>query len=142
MNRHFTALFAAFFLTVAGVAYAESPNLEPGEWQFEHVTSVEGQEMIPPQTDNVRQCVTREDVASAENFLESGENCEVQRLSVTRDQLSYDMVCIEAGMRVEMQAELNFAGTRMHGEMRANLDSPMGEMLLLTRLSGERIGDC
>ena len=142
MNRNFTALFAAFFLTVAAVAYAEAPNLEPGEWQFEHVTSIEGQDMIRPQTDHVRQCVTREDVASAENFLETGENCEVQRLSVTRDQLSYDMVCIEAGMRVEMQAELNFAGTRMHGEMRANLDSPMGEMLLLTRLSGERIGDC
>jgi hypothetical protein len=41
-----------------------------------------------------------------------------------------------------MRAELQFMGDRLEGQMTANLESPMGPLVMRTDITGERIGDC
>ena len=54
------AIAALVALPVA--AWAETPNITPGSWEFVSTTTVTGDMPIPDQTDTEQQCITQEDL--------------------------------------------------------------------------------
>ncbi|MCG5514530.1 MULTISPECIES: DUF3617 family protein [unclassified Ectothiorhodospira] len=135
-------LTTAMVLLVPLAAQADELDLQPGQWEFTNVTGVEGDTPFPEQTHTSTECITAEDVARGPDFLQVEDNCEVTNMDMTSTTMTYDMVCTEEGMEVDMRAELQFMGDRLEGQMTANLESPMGPLVMRTEITGERIGDC
>lgn len=135
------ALAAVFALPLA--AQAETPNLTPGEWEFVSVTQVDADMDIPEQTNNDRQCITQEELDSADfGFIEEEEGCELLNQDINADSLSYSMVCRADGGEANIEGEMRFMGERIEGDVEIFTQSPMGEMTMNTHIEGERLGDC
>ncbi|MYL23843.1 DUF3617 family protein [Halomonas alkaliantarctica] len=135
------AVAALFALPLA--AQAETPNLTPGNWEFVSVTQIDADMAIPEQTDTDRQCITQEELDSADfGFIEEEEGCELLNQDINADGLSYSMVCRADGGEATIDGEMRFMGERVEGDVEIFTQSPMGEMTMNTHIEGERIGDC
>ncbi|MDX5979083.1 DUF3617 domain-containing protein [Vreelandella sp. 21] len=133
----------AAFLAFPMVAQAETPNVKPGEWEFVSVTSMSGDMQIPDQTETERQCITQEELDSAEfGFIEEEEGCELLSQDMNADGLSYSMVCRADGGEATIDGEMRFMGEQIEGNVDIFTQSPMGELTMNTVIEGERIGNC
>lgn len=140
MIRH---MAVAAFLAFPMVAQAETPNVTPGEWEFVSVTSMSGDMQIPDQTETERQCITQEELDSAEfGFIEEEEGCELLNQDMNADGLSYSMVCRADGGEATIDGEMRFMGEQIEGGVDIFTQSPMGELTMNTVIEGERIGNC
>ncbi|CAH1045313.1 DUF3617 domain-containing protein [Halomonas sp. TD01] len=140
MIRH---MAVAAFLAFPMVAQAETPNVTPGEWEFVSVTSMSGDMQIPDQTETERQCITQEELDSAEfGFIEEEEGCELLNQDMNADGLSYSMVCRADGGEATIDGEMRFMGEQIEGNVDIFTQSPMGELTMNTVIEGERIGNC
>jgi len=140
MIRH---MAVAAFLAFPMVAQAETPNVTPGEWEFVSVTSMSGDMQIPDQTQTERQCITQEELDSAEfGFIEEEEGCELLSQDMNADGLSYSMVCRADGGEATIDGEMRFMGEQIEGSVDIFTQSPMGELTMNTVIEGERIGNC
>lgn len=140
MIRH---MAVAAFLAFPMVAQAETPNVTPGEWEFVSVTSMSGDMQIPDQTETERQCITQEELDSAEfGFIEEQEGCELLSQDMNADGLSYSMVCRADGGEATIDGEMRFMGEQIEGNVDIFTQSPMGELTMNTVIEGERIGNC
>ncbi|MBR9926337.1 MAG: DUF3617 family protein [Gammaproteobacteria bacterium] len=133
----------AAFLAFPMVAQAETPNVTPGEWEFVSVTSMSGDMQIPDQTQTERQCITQEELDSAEfGFIEEEEGCELLSQDMNADGLSYSMICRADGGEATIDGEMRFMGEQIEGNVDIFTQSPMGELNMNTVIEGERIGNC
>ncbi|MGO2009831.1 MAG: DUF3617 domain-containing protein [Vreelandella alkaliphila] len=140
MIRH---MAVAAFLAFPMVAQAETPNVTPGEWEFVSVTSMSGDMQIPDQTETERQCITQEELDSAEfGFIEEEEGCELLSQDMNADGLSYSMICRADGGEATIDGEMRFMGEQIEGNVDIFTQSPMGELTMNTVIEGERIGNC
>ncbi|TVP49279.1 MAG: DUF3617 family protein [Halomonas sp.] len=125
------------------VALAETPNVTAGEWEFVSTTSISGEMEIPDQTETERQCITQEELDSAEfGFIEEEEGCELLDQTMTEDGLSYSMVCRAEGGEATIDGEMRFMGERIEGNVDIHTQSPMGELSMNTVIEGEYLGEC
>lgn len=132
---------ALLTLFLAFPVLAVQPNIEPGQWEYTNVMRAEGVPM-PEQRSTNRECITIEDVERGAAFVEDAEECEVSNLNLTRDRGSYNMVCTEEGVEMDMDVDMRFMGTTTEGTIRMDVETPMGPMRMHMELSGRRIGDC
>lgn len=133
----------AAFLAFPMVALAETPNVTPGEWEFVSVTTISGDMQIPDQTETERQCITQDELDSAEfGFIEEEEGCELLNQDINADALSYSMMCRAEGGEATIDGEMRFMGEQIEGTVDIFTQSPMGELTMQTVIEGERIGDC
>ncbi|MDP3533834.1 DUF3617 family protein [Halomonas sp. M1] len=133
----------AAFLAFPMVALAETPNVTPGEWEFVSVTTMSGEMQIPDQTETERQCITQDELDSAEfGFIEEEAGCELLNQDMNADGLSYSMVCRAEGGEATIDGEMRFMGEQIEGTVDIFTQSPMGELTMQTVIEGERIGDC
>lgn len=140
MIRH---MAVAAFLAFPMVAQAETPNVTPGEWEFVSVTSMSGDMQIPDQTETERQCISQEELDSAEfGFIEEEEGCELLSQDMNADGLSYSMVCRADGGEATIDGDMRFMGEQIEGNVDIFTQSPMGELTMNTVIEGERIGNC
>lgn len=134
---------AALALGLATVAFAETPNVEPGLWQYENTMTFSGDVPIPDQNQTSEECVTAEDIAEGDAFLEDVDECEVTHKDVRRDGMDYSMICTQPdGTRMTMNAEMQFAGDSASGTINGDMETPMGAMQMTITVNGKRIGDC
>jgi hypothetical protein len=133
--------FAATLLGFSVAAFADQPNVQPGQWEFTSTTSFIGMPM-PEQTLTSSECVTAEDISEGFAFDVDVENCVMEKMDKRPDGMNYTMVCREDGVEMVMEAELRFMGDRTEGTMNARTMTPMGPMNMRTVLEGRRIGDC
>lgn len=125
------------------VAWAETPNVTAGEWEFTSTTSISGEMEIPDQTETERQCITQEELDGAEfGFIEEEEGCELLDQQMTEDGLSYSMVCRAEGGEATIDGEMRFMGERIDGSVDILTQSPMGELSMNTVIAGEYLGEC
>ncbi|TVP86555.1 MAG: DUF3617 family protein [Thioalkalivibrio sp.] len=123
-------------------ALAVEPNIQPGEWELNSVTTFPGTPM-PEQRETSRECVTAEDVADGLAFDMDVEGCEITDMDLREEGMTYSMSCQDdEGFEMTMDAELLFMGDRTEGTMEANMLTPMGPMEMQMELDGRRIGDC
>lgn len=134
------ALAAATILPLT--ALAVEPNIQPGEWELNSMTTFPGTPM-PEQTESSRECVTEEDIAEGLAFDVDVEGCEITDMDLRDDGMTYSMSCQDdEGFEMTMDAELHFLGDRTEGTMEAQMRTPMGPMEMRMELDGRRIGDC
>ncbi len=128
---------------LASAAYAETPNLDPGLWETSATMRGEGGFPMPEQNHTSTDCMTEEDIAGGDAFFDDVDQCEFQRREIRRDGADFEMTCSDpSGMNMDMTASMKFHGDTSEGTIRANLDTPMGAMTMVTTLEGRRIGDC
>lgn len=122
--------------------FATEPNIQPGEWELNSVTTFPGTPM-PEQRESSRECVTAEDLARGLAFDVDVEGCEITDQELRANGMTYSMSCRgEEGFDMTMDAEMHFLGDRTEGTMDAHMLTPMGPMQMQMRLEGHRIGDC
>ncbi|MGY4878296.1 DUF3617 domain-containing protein [Vreelandella aquamarina] len=139
----FRFFVAAAALTLPFAAQAESPNVMPGQWEFTSVTQIQADVDIPDQTDTERQCITQEELDSADfGFIAEEEGCELLDQSMDVNGLSYSMVCRADEGEASIDGEMRFMGERIEGDIEIVTESPMGAMTMSTSIEGEHLGDC
>ncbi|WFM70190.1 DUF3617 family protein [Halomonas sp. CKK8] len=139
----FRPLLAGLLLALPLAAVAESPNIEPGHWEFTSTTSVQGDLPIPDQTETHQECIAQGDIDDEEfSFIEEEEGCELLEHAVTVDGLDYRMVCRAEGGEADIVGRMDFLGERVEGNVDILVDSPAGQLNMTTRMEGRRIGDC
>jgi len=139
----FRPLLAGLLLALPLAAVAESPNIEPGQWVFTNTTSVRGDLPIPDQTETHEECIAQGDIDDAAfRFIEEEEGCELLEHEVTVDGLDYRMICRAEGGEANIVGRMDFLGERVEGNVDILVDSSAGELNMVTRMEGERIGDC
>lgn len=140
-NRH---LVLALVLSVPLAGYAETPNMEPGQWEYVNKTSFEGQMGIPDQEHNHSECVTLEQLERGRAFLEDmPDECEISNMEMGRSAMSYDMACTQpGGTRMDMNFDMQFMGDRVEGQVTGVMETPMGKMNMNVDVEGSRVGDC
>ncbi len=136
-------LAAALALGLATVAVAETPNIEPGLWKYENSMTFSGDVPIPDQNQSSEECVTAEDIAEGDAFLDDVDECEITHKDLRSDGMTYSMLCTQPdGTEMTMDAEMAFAGTSASGTIEGTMETQMGAMEMTIEVSGERIGDC
>ncbi|PAU77986.1 DUF3617 domain-containing protein [Halomonas salipaludis] len=137
------ALASAALLALPLAALAESPNLEPGEWEFTSTTTVEGDFPIPDETDTHRECLTQDAIDEANSaFIQEEEGCEFLEQEASSESMSYRMSCQGEGGEAMVVGEMRYFSDRMEGDMQVDTTTPMGDMVMNTSMQGERLGDC
>lgn len=132
---------AAMMLPLA--AWAESPNLLPGEWEFTSKTTVEGDLPIPDDSETNRECLTQETIDEANaDFIQEEEGCELLEHSADRDSMSYTMSCTGEGGEATVTGNMRYMEDRAEGSMRMETATPVGDLVMDTEIEGQRIGDC
>ncbi len=138
-----TAITAAALLALGTSAMAESPNLEPGMWEYNNKMTFQSDVPIPDQEHTNQECVTLEDIERGDAFLEDVEECDITHQDIRSDGMDYSMVCRGPdGTEMTMDATMHFHGDRANGTIKGQMETPMGPMEMTIEMSGERIGDC
>lgn len=138
-----TCLFALPLAALPFAAQADTPNIQPGEWEYTHTTVMDGPHDMPEQVETHTECVTAEDLERGEDLIEAPEDCTLESVSMDADGMEYTMTCAGPdGSSARMEASMQFYGDRTEGEMHTQIDTPMGPMDVEVKVEGQRIGDC
>ncbi len=137
-------LIAGLAMSLFTLAQAETPNIEPGQWEYETRMTVEAGFPVPEQTDTHSDCVTAEDIAQADTFMGDMDmdECDVTREEMRRDGANYEMVCQVDGMTMNMTMDMTFMGDRSEALIVSNAETPMGPMKSTIEMTGRRVGEC
>ncbi len=139
----FRPLITSLLLALPLTAVAESPNIEPGQWEFTSTTSVQGDMPIPDQTETHQECIAQGEIDDEEfSFIEEEEGCELLEHEVTVEGLDYRMVCRAEGGEANIAGRMDFLGERVEGNVDILVDSAAGEINMTTVMEGQRIGEC
>jgi hypothetical protein len=134
---------AAILAGTTMVAIADQPNINPGMWEYTTTMSFQSDFPIPDQSDTRTECVTAEDIAEGDTFIEEMEGCDLTRRDLTRDRLDYVMECrAPDGTTMRMEANVEFNGDSSTGHVTGDMETPMGPMKMDIRMLGRRTGDC
>ena len=139
------ACVVALLITAPALVSAETPNINPGQWEYETtMTMSAGGQAMPARTMKNKDCVRQEDVTDPDLFGgDELKDCEVSELVQSRSRLRYTLSCPGPdGSPYTMSADLKLQGDTMEGTMTGDMKSPMGPMNMRMELSGKRIGDC
>jgi len=124
-------------------AVAEDPNINPGSWQYDTTMSFESEMPIPDQQNTSTECVTAEDVAEGDAFINDMDGCEVTHRDMRSDGMDYAMECQSPdGTVVNMEASMQFNGDTASGTINGDMASPMGPVKMVIEMEGKRVGDC
>lgn len=137
------ALVATSLLGLALSAQAETPNIEPGMWEYNNKMSFQSDFPIPDQEHTSEECVTLDDIERGDAFLDDVDECEITRKEMRRDGMDYAMVCHNPdGTEMTMDAKMQFNGETASGLINGQMQTPMGDMSMQIEMQGRRIGDC
>jgi hypothetical protein len=144
LTRFTQALIGALGLITAALAMAETPNVQPGQWEYQTRIAVEAPFPVPEQNDTSTDCVSEEDVAEADTFMGDMdvEECQITHEEMNRDSAHYEMVCEADGLTMDMTLDLKFMGDRSEGLIVSQAETPMGPMKTTIEMTGRRIGEC
>ncbi|MFP4263137.1 MAG: DUF3617 domain-containing protein [Halomonas sp.] len=136
-------VLAGLLLALPLTALAETPNIEPGEWEFTSSTSASGDMPNPDQTETTRECIAQGDLDDPDfQMIEEEEGCELLEHNVTADGMEYRMACDADGGQADIVGHMDFLGETSEGQVEITVDSQMGKMEMVTEVEGRRIGDC
>ena len=135
--------FGALVASLSVTALAEEPNINPGSWQYDSTMSFQSEMPIPDQQNSSTECVTAEDVAQGDAFVNDMDGCEITHRDMRRDGMDYAMECQSPdGTVVTMDASMKFNGDTASGTINGDMESPMGPVKMVIQMEGKRLGDC
>jgi hypothetical protein len=129
-------------LLLGMTATASAQSLEPGEWEFNAVTS---SPLFPGGQSTVfKRCITREDADNPERWMarqsETGE-CKLTPVEKTSSSMKWDVFCPKTNMRGSGVARITGPG-RLESELRMTSEFQGYRVQMNTRTSGKRVGSC
>jgi hypothetical protein len=133
-------LALALFLVLPVPAFSQ--GLEPGEWEFNAVTS---SPLLPGgQTSVFRRCIRKEDAENPERWMARQSQagpCQLTPGEKSEDSMQWDVSCPKSNMRGHGVARLTGRGTVvsdlwMTGELQGY------RVETYTKTSGRRVGPC
>jgi hypothetical protein len=142
-----TLVATAAALLASSIALSDEapprPNLNPGLWAYTSTMTFDAEMPFPDQTETTQECVTEEDLARGNPFMDLGDECTVTEQDLRADGMDYTMVCSGPdGGEVSMQTSMSFNGDTASGSMRTALELPIGPVQATISIEGERLGDC
>lgn len=144
-----TLILTTAAAAIAGLAMADTPSINPGQWETTTTTSValdmNGQAMnMPGQTMSSSDCISEEDAEfSAEQFAQEG--CTVSNFQSDSTSASFDMSCSQNGVAMNgtMSVEADSDGNGYTGAFDIAGNAPgMGDMKVNGVVTGKRTGTC
>lgn len=118
-------LLAGALLLLPLAALAETPNINPGLWEYTHTMTIEGGPQMPPQVHKNQECITQADLQEAYKVVEVPEGCTLENLNMHAGGAEYTMSCIdETGTTMSMQAEMQFMGDRSLAILYSSMETP------------------
>ena len=133
----------AFLFLTSGTLAAQ--GLEPGEWEFNAVTTVTNSPPLPgEQTSVFRRCIKREDADDPERWMARQSQtgpCQLTPGEKTEDSMLWTVSCPKSNMRGHGVARLTGRGTVvsdlwMTGQFQGY------RVETYTKTSGRRVGPC
>lgn len=143
--RKLKACALSVLIAVPALASAETPNINPGQWEYSNTMRMTaGGNAMPAQKTRNKDCVRKEDITDPDLFGgDELKNCDVSELEQSRSRLRYTLSCPGPdGSPYTMTADIKLQGDTMEGTMTGDMKSPMGPMKMRMELTGKRIGDC
>jgi len=139
-----SATVTGLLLALSATLSAQEPNLNPGLWETDtSVTFKSEQFSLPVQTDQRKECLTREKIARGLALLDDAEECDFTHKDLRADGMDYRMTCTDPSMgTAELEGSFEFNGDSASGQMSGVLLSPMGKMDMSSEVSARRVGDC
>lgn len=143
MSRPLLVAVVCIALPLAALAQEQTPNLEPGQWKFTSVSSVEGNLPIPEQTEQYQECLTQQKIDEGTvGALDDDENCSVIEKNATQDGLQFRLSCQQGDASATIEGDMRYAGDRLDGDMRVESSTAAGNIVMNTTIEGQRLGDC
>ena len=133
-------LALALFLVLPVPAFSQ--GLEPGEWEFNAVTS---SPLLPGgQTSVFRRCIRKEDAENPERWMARQSQtgpCQLTPGEKTEDSMQWDVSCPKTNMRGHGVARLTGRGTVV-SDLWMTGDIQGYRVETYTKTSGRRVGPC
>lgn len=127
------------FLIITAVPCAAF-EFNPG--QYEITSSVEMPGMpagsIPAQT--MVQCMTQKDPVPKTG--DAGQDCKIKNIKQSGNTMTWDMECVQQGQKITSQGQMTFSKDKFKGTSTIHMGPEAGNMTVVTRISGTRLGDC
>ena len=140
MIRRTKAVALPFLAVFAASAWGQA--LEPGEWEFNAITSSplfnKSQSMV------FKRCVTAEDAANPERWMarhSEKNDCKLTPGEKTPTSMRWEMACQKSNMRGTGIARITGPGT-VESEMQMTGEIQGQRFNLNTRTTGRRLGPC
>ena len=135
---------AGLLLALSGSLNAQQPNLNPGLWETNSKVSFESELFsLPAQSDQRKECLTREKIVRGLALLDDVEECNFSHKDLRSDGMDYRMTCTDPSLgTAELEGSFEFSGDAASGQMTGVLQSPMGQMNMTSEMSARRLGDC
>lgn len=135
-KRMLIGFFVVASVFCATLVYAGSNvDLNEGMWEITTKVKMQGME-IPPQT--FSQCITKKDMVPQSNNPDQQGNCTVSDVQTHGNTVSWTVVCITEGGEMKGKGKINYQGDSFTGQS----TSEMMGMVVVTEMSGKRIGPC
>lgn len=130
----FTALLTLMFSATATDDY----DINEGLWEMTVEVEIEGMPMTMAPITNT-QCINKDTlVPKSDQF---GQNCEITNQNTEGNTLTYDIECSGPGGSIKGHGEVTYTGDTMTGTMETKMPN-QGDMKMITKMSGKRIGPC
>lgn len=121
---------------------AETPNLQPGLWAYDTVSTIEGPLNLPPQNTSNQECLTQEDLNKGVDMLNIPEQCQLTQTDIAHDRADFAATCMMGGMSSIYKGHTLFKGDHLDGMMRSETDTPLGKMIMNMTFKAKRVGGC
>jgi len=131
---------AACGLLLASSGLAADVDMQPGLWEISTKMEMPGMPMQMPARKH-RQCLTRQKMEPNAQGQET-ENCKITDRKISGNTVSWVIQCRgENAMRAV--GKMTYHGDTLEGTITIKASDPeMGEMNMVNRISGRRIGEC
>ena len=112
------------------------------EGKYEITTSVEMPGMpagsMPPQT--IVHCLTNQ--VPVPRTGSSMSDCEIKNMEQKGSTYTWEMECVQQGRKMTSQGSITYSENSFKGTSTMNMGPQAGNMTIMSRMSGTRIGDC
>jgi len=133
-------IFLSLLLFASGTAFAQ--GLEPGEWEFNAVTT---SPLVTGAQNNVfKRCIRKEDAENPERWMAQQSAtgpCQLKPLERTADSMKWEVSCPKTNSRGNGVARLTGPGT-VESELQMTTEIQGYRIQTSTRTTGKRLGPC
>jgi len=137
MNK---TIFLSLLLFTSGAAFAQ--GLEPGEWEFNAVTT---SPLVTGAQNNVfKRCIRKEDAENPERWMAQQSAtgpCQLKPLERTADSMKWEVSCPKTNSRGNGVARLTGPGA-VESELQMTTEIQGYRIQTSTRTTGKRLGPC
>lgn len=141
LNKLFIVL-TVILISVSTSFAGPGVNIKEGKWEITTQTEMPGMPANMSQMKHTfTQCLTKKDlVPQSSQPQQSGQECKITQMKVRGNTVTWTMICKSQGGETKATGKVTYSGDSFKGTMKMTM--PQGNMIVTSRMSGRRIGDC